>query len=490
MLKKTKYEEFFECLVSNAKENPDKVAIVSGNNKISYGKLLLLVGKIAEQIEKDYKENSIIVVEANKNIESIATILGVCLSGKTFIPVSNLMSQERIEDIINNSKGIFIPNLKISNNLYDNLETFNFDMNKKVQPNNDNFYTIYTSGTTGKPKGVLMTYEGAFNTIDQMISMLEIKSDDVFLNLAPLDFDLSIFDIFGSLKVGGKLVLVEKPQDIKSLIRIIDEEKVTIWNSVPTMLEMLTLYLSFNPIGSLQTLRLVLVSGDKTKIETARSAKEKLKNSKIISLGGATECGIWSTYFDFDLIDEKHEISFIPYGIALPKQKIFILNENLEEVSHGEVGELYISGDSLAKGYLNDKEKTDSTFITLPNFGHIRAYKTGDLMHSDHNGCLIFGGRTDRQVKINGFRVELDGIENKATKLLNCNTAVVMNKNRIILAIEDCNGKNVLSDLKSIFPDYMIPSEVVTIDNIPLTKNGKKDYKKIKDIISKDMIIN
>lgn len=483
MLKRTDYEEFFDSLVLNARMNPEKVAIVAGKSRISYGKLIFLVMNISEQIIKDYGNNPIVIVEANKNIESIAAILGVCLAGKTFIPVSNLMPKERIKDIIDNSKGGFLPNSKINLNLYENIETYNFDTLRKLNPEDDNFYTIYTSGTTGKPKGVLMTYEGAFNTIDQMISMLDIKSDDVFLNLAPLDFDLSIFDIFASLKVGGKLVLVEKPQDIKSLIGIIDEEKVTIWNSVPTMLEMLTLYLSFNPIGNLQTIRTVMVSGDKTKIETASRAKEKLKNARIISLGGATECGIWSTYFDFDLIQEKHELSFIPYGIALPEQKIFVLNENLEEVLPGEIGELHISGNSLAKGYLNDKVKTDKAFVKLPNFGEIRAYKTGDVMHADQNGFLIFGGRTDRQVKINGFRVELDGIENKAAELLNCKAAVVMHENRIILTIENNESKNVLSELKSIFPDYMIPSEVVSIRKIPLTKNGKKDYKKIKDML-------
>lgn len=275
---------------------------------------------------------------------------------------------------------------------------------------NDVAYVIFTSGSSGKPKGVQVSHEAAQNTCREMVALLELTEQDVCFGLSALSFDLSVFDIFGPLSVGAKLVLcgardTQNPHEWKSILQ---NHRVTIWNSVPKSFEMLIRY---SQGGDLHWPRAVLLSGDWVPVKLAR---EVYRKCRLICLGGATEASIWSNFHE--VVEEPHtDQSSIPYGRGLPNQQLMVLDEDLCQVPDGKVGEIYIGGLGLAKGYFKDPERTREVF--LHSTMHGRLYKTGDFGRYLETGEIEFLGRRDFQIKRSGFRVELSQISTELEHL-------------------------------------------------------------------------
>lgn len=313
-----------------------------------------------------------------------------------------------VEDILENIRGAI-------------LEYSSLKKQLPIVVSGDAAYVIFTSGSTGKPKGVTISHQGALNTIDGVNRRFNIGNQDKVFALSELSFDLSVYDIFGILAVGGQIIFPKQSEtkEPKHWLQLIQQHGVTIWNSVPQLAGLLV----DEAVGcsELSSLRLYLLSGDWIPLSLPGKIKKQSLDAIVMSLGGATEGSIWSIWHDIKIVDPNW--ASIPYGKAMPNQKMFVLNKRLEHCSVGVLGEIYIGGLGVALNYWGAPELTRERFIDHPFLG--RLYKTGDLGRWHQDGYIEFKGRNDFQVKLNGYRVELEEISAKINQLPGVESAVV-----------------------------------------------------------------
>ncbi|MGX5439995.1 amino acid adenylation domain-containing protein [Bacillus thuringiensis] len=464
-----------ETFVNRVRLVPDKVAVVHHDDSITYKELDEKSNQVARYlIDKGVRKGDYIGVIGKRCIDTIINLFAVLKSGAAYIPLDPDYPEERKEYIKKKSNCKFF----ITPTIYkdENIEKYsNKEVNIQVDET-DMAYVIFTSGSTGKPKGVQITHGAATNTIIDINEKFCVTENDRIMGISSLCFDLSVYDVFGALSSGAVLVIIDDQRDVYSLKRVVEKEGITIWNSVPAIME-LTVGL-YNVGEQSNSLRLVLLSGDWIPLELPQKIKKTFKNAEVISLGGATEGSIWSIYYPIKEI--MNDWKSIPYGKPLANQKIYVLNQNKQLCPVGVEGELYIGGLGVASGYINDIEKTKMSFISHKELGYI--YKTGDYGVLKEDGYVEFLGRKDSQVKIRGYRVELGEIENCLIKYDGVNKTVVIDytdDNRMknlyafVVSDEDINPNGLKQFLQNQLPNYMIPSRFFRIDEIPLTVNGK-----------------
>ncbi|MEU6722071.1 AMP-binding protein, partial [Nonomuraea sp. NPDC046802] len=264
-------------------------------------------------------------------------------------------------------------------------------------------YVIFTSGSTGEPKGVEVSHRAAVNTIEDVCGRFGVGSGDRVLAVSALDFDLSVFDVFGLLGVGGAVVLIEEDQrrDADAWLDLTRRHGVTIWQSVPTLLDML-LTTAEQSGATPDSLRLALLGGDWVGLDLRDRLVALVPGARLIALGGTTETAIHSSYFEVGEVP-PHWRS-IPYGRPLRNQLFRVVDARGRDCPDWVVGELWIGGAGVAEGYRGDPERTAERFVSL---GGTRWYRTGDLGRYWPDGTLEFLGRADFQVKIRGHRIEL-----------------------------------------------------------------------------------
>ena len=279
-------------------------------------------------------------------------------------------------------------------------------------------YVIYTSGSTGTPKGVVITHDAVCNTITDINVRFSINSDDKIIGISSFSFDLSVFDIFGALSSGAQLKLAPSAYDMHLIKDIMTKEGVTIWNTVPSIMELLINNLDEGQ--KYNSLRTVLLSGDWIPLNLLQKIKNTFPNAQVISLGGATEGAIWSIYYPVEEVEK--DWNSVPYGYPLDNQTIWIMDDDDNICPPGVRGEICIGGRGVAHGYLNDEERTKKQFFNHEKLGRI--YRTGDLGLLSPKGYVIFLGRKDFQVKLYGYRIELGEIESCLCRCENVSEAV------------------------------------------------------------------
>lgn len=430
----------FSGFLNNVQKKPGNIAIVHNDRLITYQELhnaVITLVRIME--EKGITSQTRVGIYSYKGWEQVAAALAIQIVGCAYVSVDPDLPLVRREFILNDSNiALVISSEKLSKEIEGNgrivvacksdylAENQSDILSKYYQDVKSPAYLIYTSGSTGTPKGVVITHESAYNTIWDINRKFTITEKDRVLALSSLSFDLSVYDIFGLLDAGGSIVIpdhtqLKNPDHWRSLI---DKYHVTVWNSVPALMEMFTFYLGSEMYES--TLRLCLLSGDWIPV-TLPDLLRKLfvRPLEIISLGGATEASIWSIYYPVDQV-EKHWKS-IPYGMPLANQQMYVLNDKLEDCPEYVTGNIYIGGIGLAREYWNNEEKTNQAFIEHP-IKKCRLYRTGDLGRFMPDGYIEFLGREDHQVKIGGFRIEIGEIESVLNKHELVNRAIVVKK--------------------------------------------------------------
>lgn len=453
------------------------------------------------------QRGELVTVVMEKGWEQIVAVYGVLFAGAAYLPVDFHNPQERMQKILDDSKTKFVLlQEKVLEeqdwlNKYDCLVVNGSksidDMYPVKNAPEDIAYVIYTSGSTGMPKGVMIPHKGAVNTIKDVNRRYNVCDKDKVMAISNLHFDLSVYDIFGILGTGGTIVLPDyrKVKDPAHWIQLMNEENITVWNSVPAFMEMLAEYEEYQKKLESEALRLVLMSGDWIPVTLPERLRNLFGDLDIVAMGGATEASIWSNVFDVpNPVPDAWKS--IPYGKPLANQKYYILDENLNDCPDWVPGMLYIGGVGLAEGYLNDKEKTEEKYINHAAKKE-RLYCTGDMGRYWADGNIEFLGRRDDQVKINGYRVELGEIESSLLRIQGVTEAIVfINKSEskeVIMAMLVEEKKYFKREnefyqeaLKGKIPQYMIPVEYIRVDTIPLNVNGKKDIQRITTLLEKE----
>lgn len=344
-------------------------------------------------------------------------------------------------------------------------------------------YVIFTSGSTGQPKGVMIDHRGALNTVTDVNHRFGIGDNDVVFGLSALHFDLSVYDLFGTMAAGGTLVLPGPDEQDRPLawVHAVRQHGVTVWNSVPALMQ-LTVDAATAAGLALPSLRQVLLSGDWIALTLPARVRGVAPNARQISLGGATEASIWSIFHVIDRVDEHWRS--IPYGRPLAHQPWHVLDEQGRDAPDHVPGALYVGGVGLAQGYWGDPDKTASAFVTHPRTGE-RLYRTGDLGRYLPDGSIEFLGRADLQVKIQGLRVEPGEVEHAIEELPGVRAAAVVahgetGARRLVAFVVSAHEGAVVSGellqaLRMRLPSHLVPAHCVVVDQLPLGRNGKVD---------------
>ncbi|MFI0967513.1 amino acid adenylation domain-containing protein [Streptomyces sp. NPDC021080] len=404
------------ALLEAARRRPDATAVIDHRARVDYATLTGRAAAVAAALtERGHRPHQRVAVVLEKSWEQVAAALGVLLAGGTYVPVEAGQPDSRRDKMIESAGiGLVLAHSTVGGELPEGVVRIDVDglstapVDEVTVCPDDSAYVIFTSGSTGEPKGVEISHRAAANTLDDVCHRFGIGQDDIALGLSSLGFDLSVFDIFGVLGRGGTLVLTDprRRSDPSHWAELIGAHGVTVLNTVPAQMMLLEEYLRGDG-RDCAGVRLGMMSGDWIPVTLPDAVRARLPRVALYSLGGATEASIWSIFHPIGEVDPA--APSIPYGTPLENQRFHVLDAFLRPCPDLVVGDLYIAGAGLAKGYLGDPEKTAASFFALPD-GE-RVYRTGDLARYLPDGTLEFIGRDDRQVKIRGHRIEPAEVE-------------------------------------------------------------------------------
>ena len=496
---KTEYAKHMlmhQLFEEQARKAPENIALIFEDKKLTYRELNQKSNQLAAMlIEKGVCCGDNVALLSSRNFEMIIGMLGIQKAGAAYVPIDPDYPAARREYIISNSKVTAVvadtdygTNSDVSVRIdFQEMEKYSVENPGIMKSSKELAYIIYTSGSTGVPKGVMIEHHSAVNLISWVNKEFNVTEKDTLLFITSMCFDLSVYDIFGTLAAGGKIVIAKKeqiqdPQRLKQLLR---EEKITFWDSVPSTMNYIVNSIEENEEDYCQTdLRIVFMSGDWIPVRLPDSVKKHFPNARVISLGGATEGTVWSIYYPIEKVTEYQ--TSIPYGKPMDNNYFYILDDNRKVVPYGVAGELYIGGAGVARGYANDMEKTAKAFVENRFITGEKMYKTGDLGRMLPDGNIEFLGRKDHQVKIRGYRVELGEIENQLLKCEDIREAAVVDRtdskgNKYLcvyfVSDRDITPSELREHLSRELPDYMMPAYFARMERLPLTPNGKIDRK-------------
>lgn len=494
-----------------AKVCGQRTAIRSGKESLSYKELEDYSNRLAAWIYQNLGDSKIpIVVYGHKSPFMLVCFLACVKAGKPYCPQDISIPDARVKDTIDSiyPEMIFrvegdieidsdnIVSLERVKEIIKNEEN-RYDEHWRLQPE-DVYYIIFTSGSTGKPKGVQITFDCLNNYLEWSVTLgstQENKEGKNFSNQAPFSFDLSVMDLYTALACGGTLhtMTKEMQKDYGAMLKHLQESNINIWVSTPSFADMCLADKKFSG-ELLPQLEMFLFCGEVLTTMTVKRLQERFPGVKIINTYGPTESTVAVT--DVEITKELLEKTIkkgksLPVGKAKPGTWIDIYNKNNECVSEGEQGEIIIIGDTVSLGYYKRDDLTQKAFFICEKDGkQYRAYRTGDAGYIKNNQ-LYYNGRIDLQIKLNGYRIEIEDIENNMLRLSKIKQAVVIPnvkegkvKSLTAFVTGDIGqktpyefGREIKAELNQILPAYMIPKKVKYIEEIPMNNHGKADRK-------------
>ncbi len=480
-------------LEKNALAKGDDEAIICDDCHMSYKEFNEKVNQLANLlIQKGVTSNDVVGVIIKRSIDMLIAIWGVIKAGGAYLPIAPKSPADRKAFMLKDcSAKIVITNTEdiVDSDYTGEIININNPELKEISVKNphievkpeDAAYVIYTSGSTGLPKGVVIQHGSLLNRLLWMADICNITEHDTILQKTTYTFDVSVWEIVLPFILGAKIYLAkpggEKEPDY--LLNIINSRGITVTHFVPSML---SAFLSVVPEGmEISNLRKCICSGEALTLNHKDLFYRKFnEKTELINLYGPTEAAIDVTYCKISKDSVK-----IPIGKPVPNTKIYILDEDKKPVPVGVIGEIYISGNQVGRGYINNPGLTARCFLDDPFNSGLRMYKTGDTGRWLEDGNIEYIGRNDDQIKIRGFRIELGEIENRLISHPNIKGAVVIlnrnNENASLTAYIKYNEPVKSQELKSFLlkslPDYMIPAKFYSVDEFPLTSSGKTDKK-------------
>ncbi len=496
-----------EYLENTAKTNPNKIALKDANGEITYNDLIKKAKTIGTYIASHtHMHNRPIAVCIDRNIQSIILFLGIVYSGNFYVPLDTNMPYERVKMILEElNPKLILASVTQSIDGYDTIpfeevtageideEALKDIRNRALDT--DPLYAIYTSGSTGKPKGVLVCHRSVVDLVEQFGMTFPFPEEPIFGNQAPFDFDVSVKDIYNSIRLGGTLYVIPK-QCFSMPLQLIDtlnREKI---NTIIWAVSALRIVENFKTFAKAvpKYLKLIMFSGEIMPVKVLNYWKSETKDAVYVNLYGPTEITCNCTYHI--ITREFAQDESIPIGIPFKNTEILLMDlENKNRIEESNIqGEICVRGTCLAHGYYKEPDKTDAAFVQNPLHSDYpeKIYRTGDMGYYNERKELCFASRRDYQIKHMGHRIELGEIEVVVNSVDGVDAGVCVfdeTREKIVLfyqlSKDDLDKeseikKKIIEKLRNKLPKFMWPNRYLCYNELPLNKNGKIDRVKLK----------
>jgi len=480
------HKTIVDLFEDQVKKQPDAIAVSHKDDYITYADLHKKVDMLSQHIIGKNHEKGIVGIIGYHSIDLVVGILAILKSGSAFLPLDNKHPGNRNAYMLKDAKvSLLLTNIDTSfySDVVEDIIRIDDERSYQNTPDipvecnpvpSDLAYVIYTSGSTGNPKGVLVEHKNLVNYINWACNTYIKGKDDIFAFYSSIAFDLTVTSLFVPIVSGVMIRVYSNDENEYVLRRIINENIVTILKLTPAHLSLIKEYNL-----SKSVLKTLILGGENLKTKDAAFISGMLDGkADIYNEYGPTEATVGCMIYKYSQSLDKGV--YVPIGAPIDNTNLYVLDETLNLLPPGSVGELYISGVGVTRGYLNQIELTESKFLPDPWVKEARMYKTADLVKLSANGCMECIGRADRQIKIRGFRIETGEIEQQLLALEGVKNAVVISSEIegekelcAYVVFDEPDNIEISKKLLQILPSYMVPKYIIPLKELPLTINGK-----------------
>ncbi|MDE6312754.1 MAG: amino acid adenylation domain-containing protein [Lachnospiraceae bacterium] len=498
-----------EYLEQAGEKYPDKCAFADTTKRMSYTEVVDTARRIGSGILKRGIQGRPVVVIADRDLESLMSFFGIVYAGSFYVPVDKALPVERMKTIIQvMDPGLILyqgKDSKVAEQLgetdkiltIEELLESDIDHEALEQVRAEHLstlplYIMFTSGSTGVPKGVVVSHGSVVDLVEQFTRSFCFDENEIFANQAPFDFDVSVKDIYLTIKNAGTMYIIPKSMFImpKKLMQYLEENKVTTIIWAASALGVVATFKGLDKIKPL-TLKNIMFSGEVLPMKVLHYWQANLSQAAYVNLYGPTEITCNCTYYKVDREFAIDEV--LPIGNAFFNTEILLLDENNQKAAPGQVGEICVRGESLALGYYNNREATEKAFCQNPlhDFYRDMIYRTGDMGFYNEKGELVFASRKDHQIKHMGHRIELAEIEiqvNILEFIKKCCCVYDDKREKIVLFYES-DGEHeveIIEELQKKLPKYMCPNRMIYMEKIPMNSHEKMDRVKLKKMLGEE----